>query len=396
VRILLTTDTAGGVWSYTEELVDALAARGHRVHLVSFGGEPRPEHRAWLAARPDLPFTALPHPLEWMPEPEPMLSASVDALREVAERAVPDVIHLNQFFPAAFEIGAPKLVVAHSDVVSWWRAVRGEEPPEDAWFRRYRGWVEAGLAGADARAAPSAWMAAQAERIYGAGSVRVVHNARSPERFAPGDGAREPRVVAVGRLWDEGKGVVDLAAAAERLQRDGGSAHVTVAGPAQHPGGGADFPTDTPGLRWAGILPAAELNDLLARSAVYAATSRYEPFGLAPLEAALAGCALVMADIPTFRELWKDAALFYPPGDADTLAEILRTLLADADRRAALAAAARRRALERFAPDRMAAEYESIYRQLIGSPESLPASGAQPALRGSPMTDTRPPTPRAR
>jgi glycogen synthase len=371
VRILLTTDVAGGVWSYTEELSDALTARGHEVTLVSFGGAPRPEHREWLAMRPDLDFTALPHALEWMPEPEPSLSASAEALRAIIERSAPDVLHLNQFFYGACDFGVPGLVVAHSDVVSWWRAAHGVEPPDDAWFRRYRRWVRAGLEGADARAAPSAWMAGQVESIYGIAPLRVVHNARSAVRFPIPEQERAPRVVSVGRLWDEGKGVRDLADAAALLQRGHEGTHaaagaqVVVAGPARHPSGGADFPADSPGLHWAGVLSAAELAALLGGAAVYAATSRYEPFGLAPLEAALAGCALVMSDIPTFRELWEGAALFYPPGDPHSLAEILRRLLADPGRRGALAEAARSRALDRFSPERMAAGYEELYARLV-------------------------------
>ncbi|HEV2130508.1 MAG TPA: glycosyltransferase family 4 protein [Longimicrobiaceae bacterium] len=362
MRILITTDLAGGVWSYTEELCDVLVTRGHEVALVAFGGEPDPIHRAWLAERPELDFTFLPCPLEWMPEPEPGLSASVHALREVAARFAPDVIHLNQFFYGAFDLGAPKLVVAHSDVVSWWRAVKGEEPPDDPWFRRYHGWVEAGLRGADLRAAPSRWMAAQAEAIYDAGAVRVVYNARSPARFvAASEDEREPLVVAAGRLWDEAKGARDLADAAGRLEARG---RVVVAGPAGHPTGGEDFPVGAPGVEWAGVLPTAELRSLLSRAAIYAATSRYEPFGLAPLEAALSGCALVISDIPTFRELWEGCAIFYRPGDAHALADTLGELLDDPERRHALAAAARARALERFHPERMAMEYEALYREL--------------------------------
>jgi len=367
VRILLTTDVAGGVWSYTEELTDALVARGHEVALVSFGGEPGALHRGWLAARPELGFTALPHALEWMPEPESSLAESVGALRRIADRFLPDVVHLNQFFPGAHDLGAPKLVVAHSDVVSWWRAVRREEPPDDAWFRRYRGWVRDGLTGADVRAAPSAWMAREAERIYGVSPVEPVHNGRSAARFPRGLPAaeRQPLAVAAGRLWDEGKGVRDLADAAPLLRRGGGVGEAVVAGPARHPSGGPGFPRDAGNLRWAGVLPVPELAALLGRAAVYVATSRYEPFGLAPLEAALCGCALVVSDIPTFREIWDGAALFYPAGDAPALAEILRELLADSPRRAALADAAHARALERFAPERMAASYEAMYRRLV-------------------------------
>ncbi len=176
MRVLLTTDTAGGVWSHTEELVDALRARGHHVVLVAFGAVPSAVHREWLDARPELPFTWISSPLEWMAEPEPALSASVNALRRVVEHEKPDLIHLNQFFYGAHQLGAPKLVVAHSDVLSWWRVVKGENAPNDPWFRRYTGWVRDGLAGADLRAAPSAWMAGQVKAIHGFGDVHVVHN----------------------------------------------------------------------------------------------------------------------------------------------------------------------------------------------------------------------------
>jgi glycosyltransferase involved in cell wall biosynthesis len=360
VRVLLTTDTAGGVWSHTEELADALRARGHQVALVAFGAAPSAVHREWLNVRPELPFTWISSPLEWMAEPEPALSASVDALRGVVEREEPDLIHLNQFFYGAHQLGAPKLVVAHSDVLSWWRVMKGENAPDDPWFRRYTGWVLQGLAGADLRVAPSAWMAGQAEAIYGFGDVQVVHNGRSATGAGTPCRARDPWVVAAGRLWDEAKGVGDLAGAAPDIP-----GRVIVAGAAEHPAGGADFPRDAPGVEYAGMLPAAGLRELLGRAAVYAATSRYEPFGLAPLEAALAGCALVMTDIPTFRELWEGCALFYPPGDVAALAAGCRELLQNPDRRQALSGAAGKRARERYNPGRMAAGYEALYRRIL-------------------------------
>ncbi len=365
MRILLTTDVVGGVWSFTEELVDALAARGHELALAALGGEPGVAQCAWVDARPRLRFYALPYPLEWMPEPEPGLSASLGALREVCARFAPDVVHLNQFYYGAHELGAPRVVTAHSDVVSWWHAVKGEPPPEDPWFARYRAWVAAGLAGAAARTAPAGWIARRAEELYAPGPVRAIHNARTPARhLAPVDSARGRRVVAAGRLWDEAKAVTDLAAAAPALAADG--IEVVVAGPTRHPAGGRDFPADAPGLAWAGRLDAPVLQRLLADSAVYAATSRYEPFGLAPLEAALAGCALVASDIPTFRELWDGCALFYPAGDAAALARAVRTLAVDDARRRTLAAAAQARALERYAPERLGAEYEAVYLEARG------------------------------
>ncbi len=47
-----------------------------------------------------------------------------------------------------------------------------------------------------------------------------------------------------------------------------------------------------------------------AAATVFASMARYEPFGLAVLEAAQAGMRLVLSDIPTFRELWDGAAIF--------------------------------------------------------------------------------------
>lgn len=365
MRILITTDIAGGVWTYTEELVQGLLARGHEVSLVVVGGCPGPRHEHWLSCHPEVAATIVPCPLEWMPEPEPGLSASVEEVRRRVQEAGADVVHLNQFYYGAFDLGAPAVVVAHSDVVSWWQSVRGVDPPDDPWFARYRRWVAAGLRGAALRVAPTAWIAGRIREMYGAGPIHVVHNARSPglfQRLRGGPplerGPRQRLVVTAGRLWDEGKGARDLIPVAARLR---GEARFLVAGPVEHPAGGDDFPADAPGIEWVGALDANELARLMVRAQIYAAPSRYEPFGLAPLEAALAGCALVLSDIPTFRELWDGCALFHPPGDVDALVDSVRELLGDDVLRADLAAAALARALERYTPERMAAEYEALY-----------------------------------
>lgn len=404
MRVLITTDVVGGVWSYTAELVDALARRGHELALVAFGGYRSRAQREWVAGRPSLEFTCVPCPLEWMPEPEPGLSDSVSSLQRLSARFLPDVIHLNQFYYGAHDLGAPKVVVAHSDIVTWWRVVKGADPPDDAWFRRYRGWVRAGLKGADLRVAPTAWLASRVSAAYETGPVQTVHNARSPGQFAPtvsdgvagdrtaaardaaavcgapggggpapgggpparsdeaGKHRRRRRVVSAGRLWDEAKGARDLISAGRLL---GDAAEIVVAGAVEHPGGGQDFPADAGGVRYVGKLAPADLAGIYTGAAVYAATSRYEPFGLAPLEAALAGCALVVSDIPTFRELWNGCALFYPPGDVEALAAALRRVLDTDDFRFELATAARERALERYTPDRMGREYEALYAEAV-------------------------------
>ena len=361
--MLITTDVAGGVWTFVEELAEGLVQRGHELGIIALGGDPDRHQRRWLTEHLHIGSFTVEAPLEWMPEPAAGLEASVPKLREVVRRFGPDVLHLNQFFYGAQEWGVPTVVTAHSDVLSWWREVKGEAPPNDAWFARYRRWVEAGLRGADARAAPTAWLARETERTFGCPPVRHIHNARTAAPWLEAAVAqREPLVITAGRLWDEGKGARDLANAAPLIP----GARIVAVGAAEHPAGGDSFPTRAPGVVWQQKQPAAELRRCFGRAAVYAATSRYEPFGLAPLEAALAGCALVMSDIPTFRELWDGCADFYPAGDAEALAAACNHLLVNSERRRHLAAAARERALDRFSPQRMAAEYEQLYEEVAG------------------------------
>ena len=99
---------------------------------------------------------------------------------------------------------------------------------------------------------------------------------------------------------------------------------------------------------------------LMQRAAIFAAPSRYEPFGLAVLEAATCGAALVLADIATFRELWHDVAVFVPPNDPAAWAVAVNRLADDRSRLAGLASQARERAAG-MTIGRQAASLAAIY-----------------------------------
>src|SRR5690606_16526783 len=89
------------------------------------------------------------------------------------------------------------------------------------------------------------------------------------------------------------------------------------------------------------------------RAPIYCLPARYEPFGLTPLEAATHGCALVLGDIPSLREVWGDAAAFVPPDDTNALARQLNRLIADRAARHKLAERCQARAAQ-FSRARMA------------------------------------------
>ncbi len=99
----------------------------------------------------------------------------------------------------------------------------------------------------------------------------------------------------------------------------------------------------------------------LARAGIYAATSQYEPFGLAPVEAALSRCAIIASDIPTFRELWDGAAVFFRNNDAVSLCRAVESLQRDPALRRAQGNLAYLHARQSFSAERMVAGYRNLY-----------------------------------
>jgi glycosyltransferase involved in cell wall biosynthesis len=266
-------------------------------------------------------------------------------------------VHLHS--PAlAADARFPSPVVAscHSCVGTWWEAVRGGQPlPADfAWRARL---VARGCGNAGALLAPTAAFAAATARFYGLPEPpAVVHNGRRPSPLAAREAA--PFAFTAGRLWDDGKNLRALDRAAARLA---GSVPVLAAGPTEGPGG-ARVSLDH--IRVLGRLSEGEVARRLAERPVFVSAALYEPFGLAVLEAAQAGCALVLSDIPTFRELWDGAAEFVPAEDDRALAAAIGRAAGDPGRRARLGAAARARA-ERYTVEAMAAGTAAVYRSLL-------------------------------
>jgi len=119
-------------------------------------------------------------------------------------------------------------------------------------------------------------------------------------------------------------------------------------------------------VKFSGEQDELHLRALYSECATYAATSRYEPFGLAPVEAALSRCALIVNDIPVFRELWGDAAFYFERNDADSLAHAIRLLACNSSLRQIFADQAYECARSRFNSYRMVSEYEDLYRSLTG------------------------------
>jgi glycogen(starch) synthase len=328
VKVLMTADAVGGVWTYALDLIRALD--DVTFVLATMGPEPNDAQRAAAEALPNATLVTSTYALEWMDDPWDDVTRAGEWLLDLERKHAPDLVHLNGYAHGALPFAAPKIVVAHSCVLSWWDAVRDEPAPPR--LDRYRAQVEQGLDGAQLVVAPTASMLASIDRYYRfSAPQRMIHNGSS---FAPGVAATRAGVFAAGRLWDEAK---NLSAVVEAAQR--------IAWPVRI----AD-----------GTMGRDDMAAAYAGAGIFLHPALYEPFGLAVLEAARSGCALVLGDIPSLRELWGDAAVFVPPRDIDAIAATTNALIADAPRRAALAEAARLRA-EEYGMGQMAGAYREVY-----------------------------------
>ncbi|HKO15336.1 MAG TPA: glycosyltransferase family 4 protein [Gemmatimonadaceae bacterium] len=360
MKVLMTADTVGGVWTYAMELAAALRPLGVRIVLATMGAPMDAAQRAEAAARPNLLVHESRYRLEWMDAPWEDVDRAGAWLLALERAERPDVVHLNGYAHADLPWLAPVMVAGHSCVRSWWESVRGTPAPES--WNEYTTRVRAGLRAAEIVVAPSHAMLAALEKHYGPlDRTRVIPNGRSPALFSPA--AKEPLIMAAGRLWDEAKNLAVLDRIAGELPWP-----VYVAGDAESPDRRGER---LRAVRALGRLDGPTLAYWLGRASIYALPARYEPFGLSVVEAALSGCALVLGDIPSLREIWGDAATFVAPDDAAALTRAIRWLCDDASLRRAQGARARLRALA-LAPACMAARYLAIYQML-----------AQDALRRS-------------
>ncbi|UWZ86946.1 glycosyltransferase family 4 protein [Occallatibacter riparius] len=353
MRALITTDTVGGVWRFTHELAAGLLEAGDSVALVSFGQAASPGQSAEcaeLASRWGLAFRYVDSdvPLEWMQHNDRCFEAGDQLIGAVAQEFDPDVLHSNQFCYGALEIGVPKIVTAHSDVLSWARACRGETLQRSPWLERYCALVQQGLDKADAVTTPTQWMLRALKQGFRVScESRAIPNGRKIANAVPGNGRRMQAVTA-GRLWDEAKGVTFLEKVTSPMQ-------LVIAGATDCDGSTAP---ELKNATLVGPQSERELLRLFRESAVYVCTSRYEPFGLAPLEAALCGCAVVARRIESLEEVWGDAASYFR--NAEDLSDMLAWLWEDCGRlRMAQQRAAER--ASRYTRAAMVASYRALY-----------------------------------
>jgi glycogen synthase len=353
--VLMTTDAVGGVWRYTIDLARGLRDRGVQTTVAVMGPAPSAAQRR-EAESLGVHLVDRPFRLEWMEDPWADVKRAGDWLLALERTVRPQIVHLNGYSHAALPWSVPVVVVAHSCVRTWWKAVKGEPAPP--WLAQYTHEVAAGLAAACMVIAPTAAMLDSLAAEYGRPrQSRVIPNGCGAiDSGEPPLGSKEPLIFSAGRVWDDAKNISALSAVAAELTWP-----VYVAGECRQPG---KSQAELHAVHLVGCLAQADLAQWYRRASIYALPARYEPFGLSVLEAASAGCALVLGDIGSLRENWADAALFVPADDHAALGSAIQHLIDDPETRMDLTRRAFARASS-FTLNRTTEEYLRVYEGLI-------------------------------
>lgn len=346
-RVLMSADTVGGVWSYSLELAAALGKHGVQVLLAIMGGQLNRTQRVEVAGARNVQVAQGVFPSEWLEGQE--VDEAGQWLLGLAEAFQPDVVHLDGYAHASLKWKVPALVVAHSCLISRWQALNGAEAP--VMLEKYRKRVAEGLHAAGATVAPTRAALDALKGFYGkAVEATVIANGIRGSGLRPGSG-KQCRFLASGRVCDEGKNFRLLDQAADSVRWP-----VLLAGTKK-------AEQRFSNLHLLGPLSRKEMAGHCKEAAVFVSPSFYEPFGLTEIAAARCGCALLLSDLPSYREVWEEDALYFESGDVSALREAMQELSRNPRLREGFADRAYRRSMD-LGADRMAQDYFRLYNRL--------------------------------
>jgi glycosyltransferase involved in cell wall biosynthesis len=194
--------------------------------------------------------------------------------------------------------------------------------------------------------------------------AKVAPPDRTGEQYLRALGLPERFILYAGSL-DARKNVDAVLTAVERLHSAGRRPTLVLMGQAWFGSGPserriAELRSDGVDVRPLGFLPAPLFYEVMKRAAVFAFPSRYEGFGLPPLEAMFLGVPTVVGRAGSLPEVCGDGARYVDPEDPDELAQTLAELLASEPSRRALAEAGRARA-RTFTWERAAKQTLDVY-----------------------------------
>lgn len=373
-------EDAGGQNVHVAALAAGLVRRGHEVVVSTRRDDPRTPRTVRtrdgyvVEHVPAGPPTEVPKDELW-----PHVGEMAAHLRERWSVEPPDVVHAHFWMSgvaatdAAAAVGLPVVQTFHAlgTVKRRHQGVRDTSPA-----RRIA--VEAALGRSVNRVIATCRDEVGELTAMGVdpAQVAVVPCGVDTELFTPGSASttgRRPRLLVVGRLVER-KGVGDVVTALADLP----GVDLLVAGGPTREGLVVDpeavrlrelaEANGTAGrLHLLGSVARRDVPDLLRSVDIVVAVPWYEPFGIVPLEAMACGRPVVGSAVGGLLDTIVPGVCgdLVPPRRPDLLAGALRALLADPQRRAAYSRAGVRRVRARYRWERVCAETESVYADVL-------------------------------
>ncbi len=356
LKILMTADTIGGVWTYTINLCKELEQYHVQIHVMTFGNNLSEEQWQQILPLRKTSIYESSYKLEWMEDAEKDVNHSRQWATRIYQHINPDIVHLNNFALAGCFSSTPMLLVYHSCVHTWWKAVKKESLPA-AW-NYYTSIVQHAIEESDIIIAPTESILHQVQDIFRQFPAQVIYNGiNAASRIST---PKQPFIFSAGRLWDEAKNMQLLYRLAPKIEWP-----VYIAG---------DFHENSliegDGIHFTGHLNQQQLFHYLSRASIFCMPSKYEPFGLSVLEAAHAECVLVLSNISSFREIWEDAAIYFDPWNESDAHYVLTNVIRDKGLQSELSCKAKERAAK-FSAKKMAIKYFTLYQNLLNEAKTI-------------------------
>ncbi|HET8886251.1 MAG TPA: glycosyltransferase family 4 protein [Salinimicrobium sp.] len=354
LKILMTTDTIGGVWVYSYELCKELQNYDVEVHLAAMGAWPTEAQEEKMRELKNVILYKSEFKLEWMQDPWEDVENANKWLHSIYQTAKPDLIHFNNYAGVEKYDDTPMITVFHSCISTWWQAVKYTAIPEE--YHTYSQIVQEALNTSDLVVAPTEAILEKAKHAHQiTAETRVISNGIS--EINSEEKEKEPFILCSGRIWDEGKNLLSISKIAKDL-----SWPVYIAGNNKNPN--TDEILEMENVHFLGSLKPEEVRDWMKRASIFVSPTKYEPFGLAALEAAMEGCALVISDIDTFQEIWEDSAIYFDPENSEEAKEAIIKLIENPELLHAFAEKAKDKSAF-YNSKKMTAAYFGLYHELI-------------------------------
>ncbi|MBU0718225.1 MAG: glycosyltransferase family 4 protein, partial [Planctomycetes bacterium] len=233
----------------------------------------------------------------------------------------------------------------------------------------------------------------QVHRVAPTAPLRVIENAVSvPMQVTERCHDGPCRFMLLARM-DEWKGIDDLLHACALLAREGLSYELALAGPAGTAGDRTTLEHEIADrglagmVRYLGPVLGPDKEELLEWADAYVQPSHHEGMPISLLEALAHALPCVATRVGAVPEVITDQreGLLVSPHQPAELAEAMRELIVDADRRRALGSAAAALALARFGMDRFRRDLIGLYDELLATP-SVRTEGGWPCRECVPST----------